>query len=214
MAMVPAERLVGRRPTLGTLGPLEAVLVYVKISLFCGLVIASPWIFFQLWSFVAAGLYPHEKRLVNVFLPASIGLFLAGVALCEFVILPQALDYLLSFNEWMNAEPELRLNDWLSFALLMPLGFGIGFQLPLVMVFLNRVGVFTAETYRSKRRLAYFLIACLYLVIGVSPDAYCMLSLIVPLWVLYEVGILLCRYGPRPEREEKELLESEGAVTP
>jgi sec-independent protein translocase protein TatC len=197
MALIPAERLVGRRPALATMGALEAFGVFVKIALYFGVIIASPWIGYQLWSFVAAGLYPGEKRLVRFFLPLSVALFLAGVALCEFVVLPQALDYLLSFNEWMNAEPDLRLNEWLNFALMMPLGFGIGFQLPLAMFVLNRLDIVPVDTYRSKRRMAYFLIACMYLLIGAAPDAYSMMALTLPLWLLYEVGILLCRYGPQ-----------------
>ncbi len=135
-----ATRLVNRPPSLLSLTVTEPVTVYFKVSAYCGLVLASPWIAYQLWMFVAAGLYPHEKRLVHVNLPLSIGLFLGGVALCEFVVLPAGVDYLMSFNDWLGYEPELRLSDWLGFALLMPLVFGLAFQTPLVMVFLERIG--------------------------------------------------------------------------
>lgn len=193
-----ATRLVNRPPSLMSLTITEPFAVYFKVSACCGVVLASPWIFYQLWLFVAAGLYPHEKRLVHVNLPLSIGLFLGGVALCEFVVLPTGVDYLLSFNDWLGYEPELRLSDWLNFALLMPLVFGIAFQTPLVMVFLERIGVFSVEGYRRHRRLAVFLLALLAAVISVTPDYYSMLALTVPLWGLYEVGILLCRWSPRP----------------
>ena len=139
-AIGSAQRQVGRRPALATLSATEAFIVYFKVSIYCGIVIASPWIFYQMWSFVAAGLYTHEKKLVNVYLPVSLALFLAGVALAEFVVIPKALEYLLSFNEWMDLEPDLRLNEWLSFAILMPLVFGAAFQLPLVMLVLYRPG--------------------------------------------------------------------------
>ena len=141
------------------MSPMEGFLVYLKVSLYCGVILASPWIFYQLWSFVAVGLYPHEKRLVNVYLPFSIGLFLAGVALCEFVVIPAALKYLLSFNASMQAEPNLRLSEWLSFAILTPLVFGAAFQLPLVMVVMNRLGILDAAAYRKHRRYAMFLMA-------------------------------------------------------
>src|SRR5581483_10536370 len=120
LATGEAQMLVNRPPTLATMSALEAFVVYFKVSIYCGIVLGSPWIFYQLWSFVAAGLYPHEKRYVHYYLPISILLFLAGVLLCEFVVLPTALEYLLCFNEWMNLEPELRLNEWLSFAIWMP----------------------------------------------------------------------------------------------
>jgi sec-independent protein translocase protein TatC len=204
LSTAEAARLVGRPPTLAALGVAETFTVYFKVSMYCGVVLASPWILYQLWLFVASGLYPHEKRLVRVYLPLSVGLFLAGVALCEFFVLPTGVDYLLSFNEWFGIEPDLRLGEWLSFALLMPLVFGAAFQTPLVMVFLERVGLFSVNTYRRHRRMAIFLLAVLAAVISVTPDWINMLSLAVPLWGLYEVGILLCRWAPRPPAEEDE----------
>jgi sec-independent protein translocase protein TatC len=202
-----ASRLVNRPPSLMSLTVTEPFTVYFKVSAWCGVVLASPWIFYQLWLFVAAGLYPHEKRLVRVNLPLSIGLFLGGVALCEFVVLPTGVDYLLSFNDWLGYEPGLRLSDWLSFALLMPLVFGLAFQTPLVMVFLERIGLFSVDGYRRNRRLAIFLLAVLAAVLSVTPDYYSMLALAVPMWGLYEVGILLCRWSPHPPEEEGELIQ-------
>src|SRR6516162_577398 len=102
----------------------------------------------------------------------------------------------MSFNDWLGYEPELRLSDWLGFALLMPLVFGLAFQTPLVMVFLERIGLFDVDTYRRNRRLAIFLLAVAAAVFSVTPDYYSMLALAVPLWGLYEVGILLCRFAP------------------
>ena len=188
-----ATRLVNRPPSLMSLTITEPFSVYFKVSAYCGVVLASPWIFYQLWLFVAAGLYPQEKRLIHVNLPLSLGLFLGGIALCEFIVLPTGVDYLLSFNDWLGYEPELRLSDWLSFALLMPLVFGLAFQTPLAMVFLERIGVFSVESYRRNRRLAMFLLAVLAAVVTVTPDPINMMALAVPLWGLYEVGILMCR---------------------
>ena len=118
-----------RPPTLSALSVTEAFMVWLQVAIYIGFVLASPWIFFQLWMFVAAGLYPTEKRLVHVYLPFSLALFLVGVLVCEFVVMPIGIHYLLSFNQWMNIEPDLRLSEWLTFAILMPLVFGIAFQL-------------------------------------------------------------------------------------
>ena len=74
-----------RPEQLSTLNVQEAFMVYIKVALLMGFVMASPWVFFQIWSFIAAGLYPHEKRLVNVYLPVSVGLFLGGFFICEFL---------------------------------------------------------------------------------------------------------------------------------
>jgi sec-independent protein translocase protein TatC len=192
-----AALLVSRPPTLTSLTITEPFTVWFQVSLYCGAVLASPWIFYQLWMFVAAGLYAHEKRLVHLFTPVSAGLFLAGVGLCQFVVLPTTVTYLLSYNESLDVEPALRLGDWLRFALLLPLVFGVAFQTPLVMLFLERVGLFGVDTYRHNRRLALFLLAVLAAVISVTPDYFTMLALAAPLWGLYEVGILLCCWAPR-----------------
>jgi sec-independent protein translocase protein TatC len=207
-----AERHVGRPTTLATLTVTEAFIVYFKVSVYCGIVLASPWIFYQIWMFVAAGLYPHERRYINVYLPFSLCLFLAGVFLCEFVVLPKAVDYLLSFNDWMGVEPNLRLSDWLTFAIVMPLMFGCSFQTPLVMLFLNRLGLVSVEMYTKHRRMALFALACVAVILSASPDAISYLSLVIPMWALYEFGIVLCRFMPRPEpardgADEEEMVE-------
>jgi len=212
VVLAEAERKVVRPATLSTLTVTEAFVVYFKVSVYCGIVLASPWIFYQLWMFVAAGLYPHEKRYVNVYLPFSLGLFLAGVFLCEFLVLPKAVDYLLSFNDWMGVEPNLRLSDWLTFAIVTPLMFGLSFQTPLVMLFLNRLGLVSVDMYTKHRRMALFALACVAVILSASPDAISYLSLVIPMWALYEFGIVLCRFMPRPEAagdvpEEDEMVE-------
>src|SRR3989442_4065139 len=108
IAMQEAERVVGRRPYLSTLGVQEAFMAYFKVCLMCGFVLGSPWIFYQIWKFIAAGLYPHERRYVHVYLPLSIGLFLFGVVICEWAVLPKAIQALLWFNEWVGLEPDIR----------------------------------------------------------------------------------------------------------
>jgi sec-independent protein translocase protein TatC len=170
----------------------EAMMVYFKVTLACGFVLGSPWVFWQIWAFVGAGLYPHEKRLVRFYLPFSLGLFVAGILVCQFLILPKVIEALLGFNEWLDLEPDLRLSEWLGFAVMMPLIFGIAFQTPFVMVFLNRLGFISVAAMRQKRRLAWLTMAVLAAVINPSPDLWSMLLLWAPLVLLYELGILLC----------------------
>jgi sec-independent protein translocase protein TatC len=200
-----------RPASLKTLSAQESFLVLVKVILMLGLVISSPWVFYQIWSFVAAGLYPTEKKLVNVYLPFSLGLFLIGVAVCEFLVMPSAVGALLWFNEILGFQPEMRLSEWLGFAIIMPLVFGVSFQTPLVMFFMERIGLFTVETYRSKRRLSWFLLAVFAILINPSTDVYTMMFLWVPMCLLYELGIGLCVYSPRApvmeESESDELIE-------
>ena len=199
LALIEADWHVVRPPNPTTMSVAEAFVVYFKVSLYCGLVLAGPWILYQLWSFVAAGLYPHEKGWLKVYLPVSLFLFLAGVALCELVVIPRAVEYLLSFNEWIGLEPELRLSEWLGFALITPLIFGSAFQTPLVMFFLCRIGVMDADFFRKQRKLAILLMTILA-ALGPAQDAVSLLALAVPMCVLYELGIVCCRlWAPRME---------------
>jgi sec-independent protein translocase protein TatC len=205
------QKKIGPRPTLRTFTIMEAVLVWFKVCLVCALVLASPWIFYQIWSFIAAGLYPNEKRIVNRYVPFSAGLFLAGVALCQFVVMPNTIAALLVFNQWLGVEPELRLNDWLNFALLLPIIFGVCFQTPLAMFTLERVGLMSVETYKQHWRIVLFSIAILYVIISPTPDPMTMILFLLPMYSLYGLGILLCRLSPR-QQEEAEETESDDLI--
>ena len=153
--------------------------------------LASPWVFYQGWAFVAAGLYRHERHYVKKFLPISLGLFLAGVFLCFGFVLPITLGFLLEFNVWLGVAPTLRLSEWMSFATILPLVFGIAFQTPLVMLFLERIGVFTADDFRAKRKIAILIITIAAAVLTPGQDPFSMTLLAVPMILLYELGILL-----------------------
>lgn len=205
------EVLLGNKQYITTLSVQEAFVVYFKVALLCSVVLASPWILFQMWSFVAAGLYPHERAYVYKFLWPSVGLFLAGVLLCQFVVLPGAVKALIGFNTWVELDPDLRLNEWLGFALLLPLVFGVSFQTPLVMFFLNRIGMFGWEDYWARWRGAVMILAFFSALITPTPDMVTMLYLFIPMFGLYMIGVLVCKYFP-PAHEEAYADEEQVAV--
>jgi sec-independent protein translocase protein TatC len=178
------------------LGASEVFMIWMKAGLVTGIIFASPWIFWQLWVFVAAGLYPHEKRYVHIYLPFSLLLFLAGASLAFFVAFEPVLDFLFSFNERMDIDPDPRISEWLSFVLFLPLGFGISFQLPLVMLFLNRIGIMALSTYVQKWRIAILAIFVISMILTPA-DPISMLLMAGPLTVLYFLGIMLCLWMPR-----------------
>jgi sec-independent protein translocase protein TatC len=200
-ALHEAQRIVSRPPQLSTLSITEGFMVYIKVCAFAGLVISSPWVFWQIWSFIAAGLYPREKKYVHKYLPMSIGLFLAGVAFCELAVIPKAIGALLWFNEWLGLEPDLRLNEWLSFAILLPLIFGISFQTPMVMLFLGKLGIMDADSFRAKRRIAWFSMAVVSALLA-PPDALSMILMWVPMIGLYELGIVMVAYSAKASEDE------------
>ncbi len=188
-------------PRLQTKGlaMVEPFSIYIKASLLVGVLLASPWIFYQIWHFVAAGLYPHERQYVQRYLPFSLGLFLVGAALAFFVVFEPVLDFLLSFNKSQGIVPEPRINEWLGFVLILPVGFGIGFQLPLVMLFLERIGLFTVKGYLKQWRIAVLVIFVVAAILA-PPDAYSMLLLAGSLTLLYFGGVLLCKLLPRKSK--------------
>jgi sec-independent protein translocase protein TatC len=174
----------------------EAFMIWLKASFMTGLVISSPWIFYQIWVFVGAGLYPHEKKYVYIYLPISLLLFISGAALAFGFVFQPVLSFLFQFNQMMEIDPDPRIGEWLGFVLVLPLGFGVSFQLPLVMLFLERIGVVDIKTYLQQWRLSILIIALISMVLTPS-DPYSMLLMMIPLVFLYFVGIALCRWMPR-----------------
>ena len=174
----------------------EAFAIYMKASFLFGAIISSPWVFYQIWSFVAAGLYRHERRFVYIFLPFSLGLFLAGAALAFLYVFEPVLTFLFQFNDWLGIQLEPRISEWLSFVLILPLGFGIGFQLPLVMLFLERIGIFTLQDYWSQWRIAVVVIFIIAAILT-PPDPSSQLLMAIPLCLLYFGGMALCKFFPR-----------------
>jgi sec-independent protein translocase protein TatC len=210
-ATLKAQQLFEPPATMKTFNVTEAFIVYFKICMVCGLVIGSPWIFYQIWSFVAAGLYPQEKKYIHIYLPFSIFLFVTGVLACQFIVMPKAVGALLFFNEWLNLEPDLRLNEWLGFAIWFPVIFGLSFQTPLVMMFLERLGLVTVETLKKKRRIAFFILAAVS-AFGPTVDAFSMLFQWVALCLLYELGIWLCVWSPKKTALDMEVPDSEEII--
>lgn len=194
-------RLLEQDPRLNliSLAGQEPFLVYIKASLVVGAMIASPLIFYFVWEFVAAGLYRHERKHVYLFLPLSLALFFSGAALAFFVVFDFVLDFLFWFNAQMGIDPTPQISEWMSFVLLLPLGFGISFQLPLVMLFLERLQILSIETYLSKWRIAVLIISVLSMFLTPA-DPTSMLLMALPLVMLYFGGIGLCKYLPRSTR--------------
>jgi len=183
------------QPSTEALRAEEVFMVWLKAGIVFGFIIASPGIFWHLWQFVAAGLYPHEKKYVWVFMPFSLGLFFGGAALAYFAAFEPVLDFLFQFNLMTGIDPRPRINEWLGFVIMLPLGFGISFQLPLVMLLLNRIGLFSIQAYSGNWRIAVMVIFVLSMILTPS-DPISMLLLAVPLTLLYGLGIGLCKWMP------------------
>lgn len=174
----------------------EPFMIWLKAALVSGILIASPGIFYSIWQFVAAGLYPHERKYVYFFLPVGVGLFVGGASLAFFVVFRLVISFLLTFNESLGIGASPRLNEYMSFVLVLPIGFGIAFQLPLVMLVLERIGVFSVQTYLDSWRVAVMVIAFLSMILTPA-EPTSMIAMLVPLVALYYLGIAMCKFLPR-----------------
>jgi len=193
------ERMRGESLLPRTDGPDEAFMIYMKVSMIVGVIISSPWILYQLWLFIGAGLYSHERKYVYTYFPMSVGLFFGGASLCFFIVLPIVLRFLFGFNDWLQLRPEMKMQTWITFALMVSVMFGVSFQLPLVMLFLERISLVSIKLYREKRRHAILIIAFLSMILTPS-DPVSMMLMMLPLCVLYELGIFLCARGAGANR--------------
>jgi len=119
---------------------------------------------------------------------------------------------LIAFNDWIDLDPDLRMNEWLGFAILLPVVFGLSFQTPLVMFFITRTRLITYKTFLSKWRYAVFILAVFTAVITPTPDVVTMMYLFVPMMGLFLLGVLLCYWFPAKSWSEEENAETQVAV--
>ncbi len=186
---------------LVTLGPADAFVAYMKISLVAGLILTSPWVFYQLWMFVGAGLYPKEKGYVYVAVPFSVLLFVTGALFFLFVVAPISLRFFLKFGDIIGVAPNWTLQKYVSFITMLMLVFGIGFQTPIAIFILNRTGLVSIRVLRMSRKyvlLGIFVVAAM----TTPPDVISQVTLAVPLYLLFELGILLSWFAGRKKRSQ------------
>lgn len=192
----PRLQLVEKKQGLSSFKMEEGFMIWIKAGLVLGALFASPMIFYHLWNFVAAGLHMHERKYVYIYLPVSVSLFVSGVVLAFFVVLQFVLKFLLDFNGGMDVTIEPRLTYYINFVLLLPLGFGVAFQLPLVMLFLQRIGLVETESYIDSWKVAVLVIFVISMLLTPA-DVPSMIALAIPLTLLYFLGILMCHFIPR-----------------
>lgn len=171
--------------------------VPMKVTMLVAFLIALPWVLYQIWQFVAPGLYQHEKRLIMPLVTSSYVLFLAGVAFAYFLVFPTVFHFMAHYNAPLGAEMSTDIDKYLSFAMTTFLAFGITFEVPVVVIVLVRFGVVELEKLREIRPyviVGAFIIAA----IVTPPDVLSQLLLAVPLILLYELGLIMAKIIGRP----------------
>jgi sec-independent protein translocase protein TatC len=176
-------------------GPVDPMLVKLKVVLFIALGIALPILLYQLWAFIVPGLTAREKKWSIPFVLSSFVLFIAG-GLFSYYTLPKALSFLLGFAG-QGVVSLLSFDRYISFVMLVTLAFGLSFLLPVLLVFLELVGVVSPQWLSKNRRYAIFLIFLFAAIVTPSSDPYTMTAMAVPMYLLYEAAIIIGRLTRR-----------------
>ncbi len=176
--------------------PTEAFIAYLKLALVAGLFLASPVFIYHIMMFVMPGLRDVERRWVLRLIPVSVLLFCIGVTFAYYVVLPVTMHFFLSFStDALNAM--FQVGDFLGFVVGILALCGVAFQLPLVLFFAALAGIVNSKQLREGRRYAIFGSALVAAVATPTPDAFTMSVVALPLWILYEISVILIRISGR-----------------
>lgn len=193
--MAPGDRLIYT-------GLPEMFFVYIKTAMVAGLLLAAPYVFYQIYLLVAPGFYQKEKKSVILFVLCSTVLFVGGSLFGYFVVFPYGFKFFLGFsNEYLRALPSVR--QYFSLAVKLLFGFGFVFELPIAAFFLSRMGVVTADFLKEKRRYAILLIFIVAAFLT-PPDVISQFLMAIPLLILYEFSILIAKLAGKKKKESEE----------
>ncbi|MCX6108305.1 MAG: twin-arginine translocase subunit TatC [Proteobacteria bacterium] len=186
-AAIPSQKNV-----LHFTGPMEVMLAYMKVSFMVGLVVAAPYGLLLLWRFIGPALPQEHRKFVMPFFSASVGLFLIGVVFCYYAMLPMGFKWLIGFGG-DQAAPVITVAEYIDMMTFMLVGFGAAFQLPLVIILLERLGLINEQMLRKNRGFILVGVLILAAVIAPSPDPVSMISLAIPMYLMFEGALVVIK---------------------
>ncbi len=196
------NRIRAKCPEVIFTAPAEAFWAHLKSAFLAGLMLALPVVLVQVWRFVEPGLLPKEKKFALPFVVLSTISFAVGMAFCYVVVLPGALNFLLSFDP--NLKPMLKVGEYIDFAVKFLLAFGLIFELPLGITIAARLGIVTPQFLARNRKYAILLCFIVGAVLTPTPDIFNQTLMAVPMYLLYEVGIVAARIMARRRAAAKD----------
>jgi sec-independent protein translocase protein TatC len=197
----PLTKALPEGTKMVAIGVITPFMVPLKVTAMVAFVLALPFILYQVWSFIAPGLYAHEKRLGIPLIISSSFLFLSGMAFCYFFVFGQVFGFINSFAP-KSITPAPDIEAYLSFVMTMFLAFGLAFEVPVALVMLVKLGIVTVEKLKEWR--SYFIVGAFVVAAVVTPpDVVSQLALAIPMCLLYELGILASRLVSRPAPVEE-----------
>src|SRR6202050_3863629 len=180
--------------------PAGYVGLYINLGIYLGVVIAMPWVLYQVWLFVAPGLYKHERRATASFIISAMLLFVCGMAVGYFGLLPIVLTKVIGFAAGGPISPWISVNDYFSLILVVLVGLGVIFEMPVVVFILSLFGIVTPKFLLKNFRYAMLAITVLAAIVTPSPDATTMLIFMAPMIVLYFISVLVSYVVLRQKR--------------
>ncbi|HJV44908.1 MAG TPA: twin-arginine translocase subunit TatC [Bacillota bacterium] len=181
----------------------EALSVYIKVSVIIGLIVSFPFFLYQIWAFAKPGLKRNEQRLALQFIPAATFLFLLGISFSYFILFPMLLKFMIGLTTSLQAEEMFGITQFFSFLFTIILPFGVLFELPIIVVFLTRIGVLNPFVLTKARKIAYFVLVIIACVIT-PPEFISEILVSIPLLLLYEFSIWLSKRAYRKYTVENE----------
>lgn len=182
--------LSGPAGKLYFMNPSEVFFTYMEIALYAGILFTLPVLLYEVWAFVAPALWPEERRAVLVILPTAVILFYVGLVFAYYLVIPAAVTFFMGFAT-QTLQPMFSLESYLSFILALTLPFGFIFELPLIVVFLAKIGLVTGDFLKGKRKILIVIAFSFAAVISPTTDIFTQTMIAVPLIVLYEISLFI-----------------------
>jgi sec-independent protein translocase protein TatC len=177
-------------------GVFEKFMAHVKVSFLAGVVVTSPFWLYQVWKFIAPGLYVRERKMAGAFIGSGVALFFGGSAFAYYVVFPMAFKFLIGFGGSTD-KPMITISEYLDFVFKFFLAFGVTFEIPVVLTFLGMMGLIDHHFLRKNRRWAIVILAVVSAIVT-PPDVVSMLALLAPLILLYEISVMLVKIFGKP----------------
>ncbi len=187
-------------------GPLDKFIAHLKLAFVCGILVSCPLWLYQIWKFIAPGLYANERKYSFAFITTGTILFVLGAAFSYYIALPMAFEFLMNFGGDID-KPMISIDQYMGFFTQMCLMFGVAFELPLVIIILGIMGIVSQEFLRKNRRYAIMVLAMICAIIT-PPDLLSMVMMLAPMVILFEAAILLVGVFEK-KREEASVNEKE-----
>ena len=176
------------------LSPTENFTTYFRVALFSGFALSMPVVLYEIYAYIDPALHPNERRFALTLGPFVLLLFVAGMLFCYFILLPNALKFLINFGSEV-IDNQLRASEYLSFVTLFIVGMGLVFEMPVLIYALIRIGIVQRSWLTSRRRYVFLIVFIVAAVVTPTPDPFNQTLVALPMYLLFELGLLLSRFG-------------------